>query len=144
MEVTFKCVRERGKLQVKIISPNTYSRVANCQFPRELREEGAIYSAPQSAVSVVKIHHKIMYRVRPIYITRIREKRDYSQYLIYDADETTSECTVCFDNEKTQVVVPCGHYALCIQCVVRVRMCPICRERIIDYASKSDIVSIPE
>jgi hypothetical protein len=144
MDVIFKCVRERGKLRVKIVSPNTYSRVANCQFPRDLREDGATYSAPQSAISVVKIHHKIIYRVKPQFILRIREKHDYSQYPIYDADETTLECTVCFDSKKTQVVIPCGHYALCIKCVTRVKLCPICREPIRDYVSKLEMDSIPE
>ena len=43
------------------------------------------------------------------------------------------ECCICFDNEKNTVCVPCGHRAMCKQCVTNYdnsNGCPICRKEI--------------
>ena len=48
--IQFKCIKEGSKLRVKIISPG-YNQYANCQFPKNIRKNGAVYEAPASAVS---------------------------------------------------------------------------------------------
>jgi hypothetical protein len=39
-------------------------------------------------------------------------------------------CVVCFDQEATEVYLPCGHWGVCKVCAVRNECgsCPICRE----------------
>ncbi|KAJ1486929.1 hypothetical protein T484DRAFT_1942430 [Baffinella frigidus] len=50
----------------------------------------------------------------------------------YDFDdvEGRDECIICFEGEKTHLVVPCGHLALCVTCASLVgtslAKCPIC------------------
>ena len=46
-------------------------------------------------------------------------------------------CRVCLDQNKNVVLRPCNHMAICKDCSVRIRQCPICQadimERIIVY-----------
>ncbi|KAK3104710.1 hypothetical protein FSP39_008391 [Pinctada imbricata] len=39
-----------------------------------------------------------------------------------------TECLVCSDNMATVKVEPCGHYAACRECVIKMKRCIICRE----------------
>lgn len=43
--VRLKCVKEKGKLRVKIVSQG-YHHDDNCQFPRNIRQEGNEYLVP--------------------------------------------------------------------------------------------------
>uniref|UniRef100_A0A6C0KH38 RING-type domain-containing protein n=1 Tax=viral metagenome TaxID=1070528 RepID=A0A6C0KH38_9ZZZZ len=43
-------------------------------------------------------------------------------------DKQEKECTVCLENPKTHVFIPCGHHAICGKCAKRVwSNCPVCR-----------------
>ena len=55
--VLLKCFREKNKLRVKIQSPG-YLNTANCQFPRDLREEGRVYECAENCISLAKIGSK--------------------------------------------------------------------------------------
>lgn len=37
------------------------------------------------------------------------------------------ECLVCMDKERNTVILPCSHYAVCGECLVQCRNCPVCR-----------------
>ena len=39
-------------------------------------------------------------------------------------------CKICLDREVSQVFLPCGHSICCNQCVIGIKICPICRENI--------------
>lgn len=49
--VYLKCIKESGKLRVKIISPG-YNQNANCQFPRDMRVENRVFCVPANNISV--------------------------------------------------------------------------------------------
>lgn len=51
--VTLKCLKEKNKLRVRIISPGYYNN-ANCQFPRNIRLEGRIYQSRVSGIKLAK------------------------------------------------------------------------------------------
>ena len=36
-------------------------------------------------------------------------------------------CVVCQEGERSVVLVPCGHAALCAECAPACALCPICR-----------------
>jgi len=36
-------------------------------------------------------------------------------------------CKICFVNSINCVVIPCGHFANCLDCGKRLKKCPICR-----------------
>lgn len=44
-----------------------------------------------------------------------------------DAVLELSRCVVCLTNDRTELLVPCGHFALCEMCAGAVNSCPICR-----------------
>eukprot|EP00814_Leptocylindrus_danicus_P016726 CAMPEP_0116019648 /NCGR_PEP_ID=MMETSP0321-20121206/9355_1 /TAXON_ID=163516 /ORGANISM="Leptocylindrus danicus var. danicus, Strain B650" /LENGTH=358 /DNA_ID=CAMNT_0003490245 /DNA_START=80 /DNA_END=1156 /DNA_ORIENTATION=+ len=43
-----------------------------------------------------------------------------------------SMCCICFDNEVSHVMIPCGHPCICRDCArVDLRECPVCRSHVI-------------
>jgi hypothetical protein len=44
-------------------------------------------------------------------------------------DEATNLCSVCLTNEKEYVLVSCGHYHTCGECIRQIDSCPICRSK---------------
>ena len=56
------------------------------------------------------------------------KKKDFNTYLSDLNSKLTSkyECSICFDNPKEIVLVPCGH-SFCEQCFVNSNTCFICR-----------------
>jgi hypothetical protein len=42
----------------------------------------------------------------------------------------TKTCTVCMDQERDVLFVPCGHLVVCHKCSPRLQCCPLCRQKI--------------
>ncbi|CAD7965186.1 unnamed protein product [Amoebophrya sp. A25] len=59
-------------------------------------------------------------------ITRIREILDTRSSNL----EEQSLCCVCFEADRSVLLRPCSHLALCEKCSKKVETCPICRSRI--------------
>ena len=53
-------------------------------------------------------------------------------------DKDKNECSVCLVSDKNQVIVPCGHYHTCKECVSQLEECPICRVKI-EYVVGKDL-----
>ncbi len=133
-DVRFRCVKEGKRLRVRIISPK-YNHVANCQFPRNIRKEGAEYLAPRSAVSFARgPRGKFFYRVKRSQVRVVQphidgesDKSFTSVKKIFEDEDDT--CVICMEAEKEIVYVPCGHYYVCSPCdkIMKKRVCPICR-----------------
>jgi len=47
-----------------------------------------------------------------------------------DGDEENS-CKICFENRIDCVIIPCGHISICINCSVGLKLCPMCRQDIV-------------
>ena len=124
--IKLKCVKEGSKLRVKIISPGYNSR-ANCQFPKNIRSDGAIYEVPAEDVGFSEnAQNKFFYRIKKNNIKIITDQIDQ----IFE-DESTTECVICMTEEKDVVFAPCGHYCCCNACATKLNSkCPICRGRI--------------
>jgi hypothetical protein len=41
--------------------------------------------------------------------------------------QAATQCVVCLDSAKTDILLPCGHYVLCSTCAAAVKKCPVCR-----------------
>lgn len=41
-------------------------------------------------------------------------------------NESAPKCCVCLTNNP-EVILKCNHYCVCLDCVVRIHFCPICR-----------------
>lgn len=129
--VHFQCVKDGGKLRIRITSPG-YNNLANCQFPREIRKEGGLYSAPISAINFAKgPAGKFFYRVSKNKIKVIDGETSKVTINKIFEDEIQEECLVCMDNKHDVVIVPCGHFCVCKSCAENIlkttKKCPICR-----------------
>jgi Zinc finger, C3HC4 type (RING finger) len=49
-----------------------------------------------------------------------------------DQYEDLSTCVICLDDPRDCVLCPCGHLALCAECITMVTTCPICRVEIVE------------
>lgn len=119
-----------------------YDANANCQFPNELKREGAVYVIRSDALRRCgQVGRKAYYRV----VTRdIQVKTD-------DAVTTERaksinrldvfrelECVVCMDQESQVIFRPCGHFVCCGDCAIQLLKCPMCSLLITDWATADD------
>lgn len=141
--VRLKCVREKGKLRVKIDS-DEYIRGANCRFPRDMRADGREFLVPSSDVSLSAGRAgKFFYVVKKGNISIAPPGNTSStgssirpgtypapspvslpgspsapsvplNIKVYESEDNI--CAVCMDRERDTVSVPCGHKFLCYSC----------------------------
>ena len=144
-----ECVKVGRNLRVRIIS-NGYHNEANTQFPKAIRVEGRKYKVPRNVITFGRgSNGKFFYRVNNTHIRKIeiiepddsnsssRQKHKINK--IYE-DEDDPICIICMDNPKNVVIVPCGHYNLCQQCLeLSGRNCPTCRGPINAFATIDQI-----
>jgi|SRR5579862_364514 Zinc finger, C3HC4 type (RING finger) len=129
--VTAKCVSEKGKLRIKLTDPN-YNSLANCQFPRDIRVEGAEYLIPIENITFNENNKfKFFYRIKKTGIKRVEDEKISIKIFEEGEDE---KCVICFDLNKSVIFIPCGHYATCQSCSSSIKnnsndsfTCPICR-----------------
>ena len=127
--VYFRCVKERSRLRVRIISSG-YNQAANCQFPRAIRVCGRKYSAPASDVTLARgPAGKYFYRVKKAGVEIVEEESEVKVKKVFEEEDP--DCVVCMDQDYDVVIVPCGHYCLCKDCASIIQgdtgLCPICR-----------------
>ena len=140
--VYFQCVSDGPKLRVRIISPG-YNREANCQFPRAIRVPGRKYSAPASYLRFARgSAGKFFYRVRKAGITvlddgvEVKFRADDVKVKLDKVygEEDDPTCVICLSEERSVVIVPCGHYCMCTDCAGHIahstQKCPMCRGRV--------------
>lgn len=136
--VKLRCVKEGGKLRVRIVSAG-YNSFANCQFPRDIRVAGREYLVPAADISFSQRGgQSFFYRVKKNNVKIINCDSDDNHkaavnlegLTIYD-DETDPDCCVCLDLQKDTAFYPCGHYYCCGNCAKTLlgnsSPCPICR-----------------
>lgn len=146
--VMLKCVKEKGKLRVKIVTPG-YLSTCNVQFPRDIRIEGRMYKVDKKYISLVTTRGKYFYTVsRPFHVRgnviQIVEgvssadaqaivdehTRSYLEtikdHVLYE-DLSSTECCICMSEPKDVVFMPCFHFYCCSGCSERLSKCPICR-----------------
>lgn len=132
MSVILKCVKIDNKLRIRIISPN-YFNDHNCQFPRAIRIENALYEVPSADVTLItRGGNKAFYRIKRSNICIVRDDpadtpaRDFKVFQDYEVDD----CVICLSERKHYVFGPCGHFYVCRSCVNQLKLCPICRANI--------------
>ena len=50
--------------------------------------------------------------------------------VVPDDDTKTPTCSVCLENERNCVLLPCVHECVCSKCCLKITICPICRCKI--------------
>jgi len=140
MLVTLTCIKVGSKLKVRILTDG-YIRNANCQFPRDIRVEGALYSVDSEFINLVTSRGRYFYSIKKKdKITTLNGPNapviDTSNLTIYE-DAEESDCAICLSSPKDTVFAPCGHYYCCSSCSVHLKICPICRGNIVAKVSRS-------
>lgn len=141
--VMFKCVKIGSRLRVRVISPG-YNPFANCQFPRAIRKDGGIYSAPVSALKFSQgANRKFFYRVaaKHVRVESVDTKPEHAKLVVKVYGDEDEECIVCMDNPKEVVFVPCGHYSTCRSCYDQlvIKKCVMCRNMITQAVNRDQI-----
>lgn len=138
--ITLRCIKEGGKLRVKIISPG-YSNTANCRFPKNLRVDGAEYLVPECNISLIDTHGRFFYSIKNSDIKVIYPKINVKDLKIFgEIDEKNPECNICMtEMEELVIFSPCGHYCSCCYCAQKISKCPMCRQPIITVVSKKNL-----
>ncbi|CAG2161655.1 unnamed protein product [Oppiella nova] len=137
--VFLECVKVGGRLRVRILSSSYYTD-ANCQFPRNIREENTLYSVPPEAIKLIIRPTSKYYRIDPKLITVIQNvsKRALIKKVFTDAEN--DECIICMSEKKYYVFSPCGHFYICKECKEGdMDKCPICRSNIRGYVPYSEM-----
>ena len=142
--IRLKCIKVGNKLRIRIISPG-YFNEANCQFPRDLRVENRIYEVPADSISLIS-RSKNYYNIKKNSIKIIDEIDNLTMVLIkikVFEDVSSDDCAICMTNEKCMIIVPCGHYYTCEECISKIKKstgcCPICRITFTKVINKSQI-----
>ncbi len=102
--VRLKCVKDKSKLRVRIISAG-YNPYANCQFPRNIRVEGREYTVPANDITFSESnHHRFFYRVKKknVKIVDPNDDIDISKIKVY-GDEEDADCCICWDIKKDTI-----------------------------------------
>lgn len=137
--VYLKCVKEGSKLRIKIITPGYYND-ANCQFPKDIRKEGCLYSVSiHNVILATSVNGKYFYRVNTgIKIVNKAQMTSEEQTSIkVFEDKTMTDCAICMCEPKSAVIVPCGHFYTCMECSTKIDKCPICRGPVTKIIDKS-------
>ncbi len=155
--VKFRCIKEGSRLIVRVTSPG-YQNGINCQFPRSIRKDGGEYWSQASAVTLARgPAGKYFYRVKPKAVhcetppegklehtnaASVEARKDLTKNVKVYEDKDCTDCVVCFDLPKEVVIVPCGHYALCKECIEQIiktnGKCPLCRGEITLHVSRNE------
>ncbi len=156
--ITLVCVRDpKGKLRVRFHSycnhegrtfTNVYDNRYNCQFPTDIRAEGALYRIGSHDLSLMNNDgKKPFYRVNRANIVRLPpDAVAANANANANADGTSDdlpqvflvqECVICMNAPPEVVFLPCAHVCACVQCTGELRLrkrmacCPLCRRDII-------------
>lgn len=54
-------------------------------------------------------------------------------YISTDVVDNSPYCIICQENDITRALLPCKHTCVCAECFARIDLCPLCRERIVNY-----------
>lgn len=113
-----------------------YYREANCQFPRDIREDGTQYKVKPENINLITTRGKWFYSIKRNNVEEIIKNGQQNEIVnkiknikIYeDVDEPN--CAICDMNPKGIVFVPCGHFHACNDCASKLHNCPMCLKKI--------------
>lgn len=132
--IRLRCVEERGKLRVRIISTG-YASEANCRFPRNLREVGREFEVPPEDIKMISTRNKFFYNVAKNRIKIVEPApANLANLKVFNvAEGELTECVICLNDSGAKpgmefiILAPCGHYCACSECAAKIEACPICR-----------------
>lgn len=145
--VLLQCVKKGSKLKVQMVSSAPFTKGVNCQFPRDIRNEGMYYVVRSDAVKLRSTFYSVMQRDAIVCMTyNMEEIKNYINALgetvkpaVIYGDDDGLECVICLSQQKEAVFAPCGHYMTCQDCARQCKTCPICRSPIRGILNRSEL-----
>jgi hypothetical protein len=154
--IILECITEKNKLRIRFnsfidnegkIFTNVYNNEYNCQFPKNIREDGRFYEVNDNDMIIIESNTPF-YKIKKnnirilteeeskIYKTNSQNKNqssvkdDISNLKIYDI----AECVVCLSTPSSIIFIPCAHMCVCNDCYQGIKKtkncCPLCRRNI--------------
>uniref|UniRef100_A0A7S3D9H4 RING-type domain-containing protein n=2 Tax=Palpitomonas bilix TaxID=652834 RepID=A0A7S3D9H4_9EUKA len=81
----------------------------------------------QSAIELQELEKKGYEMVK-----KIRQARERQVRREREAAETEKQCKICYANDASHALLPCGHFCVCEECLPHLRQCPICNGDFVD------------
>jgi len=120
--IILQCVSDKKKLRIRFhcyideegkTYMNVYNNDYNCQFPKDIRQEGLFYEIPDSNMSIVNDGKKTpFYKVSKynIRILTADEAKVYDKSNAVDISNLKlyeiSECVICFSEPSSVIFIP--------------------------------------
>ena len=163
--IILECITEKNKLRIRFnsfidnegkIFTNVYNNQYNCQFPKNIREDGRFYEVNDNDMIIVESNtpfYKIkknnirilteeeekIYKVNSQNKNQQSVKDDISNLKIYDI----AECVVCLSIPSSIIFIPCAHMCVCNDCYQGIKKtkncCPLCRRNITKIISNPNV-----
>jgi hypothetical protein len=159
-KIILQCVAEGSKLRIKFyafineegkVYKDAYNPDYNCQFPKDIREEGLFYEIPDINLTLSN-GATPFYRVKKNGIKIFPPGVDPLGPLAGVATGTkgasagavleppkifsVEECVVCLTSTDMVIMTPCGHQCACNDCYqmipggAKAKKCPLCRRTV--------------
>ncbi len=148
--VLLQCVKEKSKLRVKMISSQPFIKGINCQFPRNIREEGKYYVVKSGLITLKKNFYSAMQKDAVVcstfdmeeikkYINDMAATNNKINPTVIYGDDDDYGCVMCLGDEKDIVFAPCGHFITCNGCSKLCQKCPLCGVKVLDLLKREEI-----
>lgn len=163
--IILECIKEKNKLRIRFNSfideegkvfTNVYNNLYNCQFPKNIRENGKFYEINDNDMIIVDSNTPF-YKIKKNniriltdeeskkYQTNSQNKNkeeilDISNLKIFDI----AECVVCLSIPSSIIFIPCAHMCVCTECYQGIKKtkncCPLCRRNITKIITNPNII----
>ena len=149
--IILECITAKKKLRIRFncfidsdgkIFNNVYNNLYNCQFPKNIREDGRFYKIEDNDLVIVESKTPF-YKIKKnnIIILDDEESKKYkitSEKNIIDISNLKifdiGECVVCLSVSSSVIFIPCAHMCVCGDCYIGIKKtkncCPLCRKNI--------------
>ena len=156
--IILECIKDKNKLRIRFncfvdnegkIFTNVYNNEYNCQFPKNIRENGKFYEVNDDDVIIVESKTPF-YKIKKnnirilseeeskIYENKKEDKKDNNQKNVLDLSKLkifdVAECVVCLSISSSIIFIPCAHMCVCKDCYNGIKKtkncCPLCRRNI--------------
>lgn len=87
----------------------------------------------EDAEKVVRASLPTLLAVRNVLLAKVEELKDIiAKNKPIEIEKEPDSCVICMEDLKNTAMYKCGHLCCCNSCALKVKICPICREPVLD------------
>lgn len=148
--VLLQCVKRGGRLRVQMISSHPFIKGINCQFPRNIRQEGMYYVVKEEGINLRGNFYSAMQKdiivcqtldldEAKLYVNGLKKTNKKLMPKAIFGEDGDEECVICMYDKKEKIFSPCGHFITCESCSETCKKCPICQANILCVLDRGEI-----